>query len=93
MSKATALLGLNDAPSPAEIKEAFRKLALLHHPDSGGDPEKFRELKEACDTALEEAADRPCPNCGGKGKVKEQRGWVVAMVTCPDCGGTGYPNA
>lgn len=30
-----------------EIKRAFKKLAQEHHPDKGGDPAKFREVKEA----------------------------------------------
>ncbi|MBI2105236.1 molecular chaperone DnaJ, partial [Candidatus Woesearchaeota archaeon] len=30
-----------------EIKKAYKKLALKHHPDKGGDAEKFKELSEA----------------------------------------------
>jgi molecular chaperone DnaJ len=31
----------------AEIKKAYKKLALKHHPDRGGDAEKFKEISEA----------------------------------------------
>ncbi|MCX7265658.1 MAG: ribosome recycling factor, partial [Burkholderiales bacterium] len=31
----------------AEIKQAFRKLASQHHPDKGGDTQKFQEIQAA----------------------------------------------
>jgi molecular chaperone DnaJ len=41
------LLGVNKNSSADEIKTAFRKKAHEHHPDKGGDAEKFKELNEA----------------------------------------------
>lgn len=41
------ILGVSKNASPTEIKKAFRKLAQKHHPDKGGDPEKFKEINEA----------------------------------------------
>lgn len=42
------ILGVNKAASDDEIKKAFRKLAIKHHPDKeGGDEAKFKELNEA----------------------------------------------
>ena len=35
------------APTEDEIKKAFRKLAIKHHPDRGGSKEKFQEINEA----------------------------------------------
>lgn len=41
------ILGVSKSASPDEIKTAFRKKAHEHHPDKGGDAEKFKELNEA----------------------------------------------
>jgi molecular chaperone DnaJ len=40
-------LGVNKDASPDEIKSAYRKLAMEHHPDKGGDGEKFKSINEA----------------------------------------------
>jgi len=44
------ILGVSQDSSPDEIKKAFRKLAVKHHPDRGGDEKKFKEANEAYDT-------------------------------------------
>jgi molecular chaperone DnaJ len=41
------VLGVKKDASSDEIKKAFRKLARKHHPDAGGDEEKFKEINEA----------------------------------------------
>jgi len=41
------ILGVNKDASADEIKKAFRKSAVEHHPDRGGDEAKFKELNEA----------------------------------------------
>ena len=40
-------IGVAKDASDNEIKKAYRKLALQHHPDKGGDAEKFKEISEA----------------------------------------------
>ncbi len=45
------ILGVDKGASQDEIKKAFRKLALEHHPDkTGGADEKFKEINEAYST-------------------------------------------
>src|SRR3990167_9479262 len=42
------ILGVNKSASPDEIKKAFRRAAVQHHPDKeGGDETKFKEINEA----------------------------------------------
>ena len=36
------VLGVSLDAHPAEVTEAFRRFALRHHPDRGGDPEAFQ---------------------------------------------------
>ena len=40
-------LEINSDASENEIKKAYRKLAMKHHPDKGGDSAKFKEISAA----------------------------------------------
>jgi DnaJ family protein A protein 2 len=40
-------LGVSRGANDTEIKKAYRKLAVEHHPDKGGDAEKFKEVQKA----------------------------------------------
>lgn len=42
-----SILGVAKTATHEEIKKAYRKLAKEHHPDSGGDAEKFKQINEA----------------------------------------------
>lgn len=44
------LLGVTKESNQSEIKKAYRKLAIQHHPDKGGDPEIFKQVAEAYET-------------------------------------------
>lgn len=41
------VLGVPKTASPDELKKAFRRAAIEHHPDKGGDEAKFKEVNEA----------------------------------------------
>ena len=40
-------LGVEKNASDGDVKKAYRKLAMKHHPDKGGSPEKFKEISHA----------------------------------------------
>ena len=43
-------LGVDKTASPDDIQKAFRKAAMKHHPDRGGDPRQFQDIQEAYNT-------------------------------------------
>ena len=43
-------LGILRASVEADIRKTYKKLALIHHPDKGGDSEKFKSIKLAFET-------------------------------------------
>jgi molecular chaperone DnaJ len=52
------VLGVSKDASPDEIKKAFRRAAVQHHPDKeGGSEEKFKEINEAYEV-LKDASKR-----------------------------------
>ena len=54
-------LGIQSSASPDEVKKAYRAKALEHHPDKGGDEEKFKEVTEAYEilTGKRQGAQQP----------------------------------
>jgi DnaJ-class molecular chaperone len=50
-----SILGVTRQSSQEDIKKAYRKLAMEHHPDRGGDSVKFAEINEAYETLKDPA--------------------------------------
>ncbi|HET8991790.1 MAG TPA: molecular chaperone DnaJ [Candidatus Saccharimonadales bacterium] len=48
------VLGVSKDASADEIKKAFRRAAVEHHPDRGGDEQKFKEINEAYEVLKDE---------------------------------------
>ena len=61
-------LGVSPTASQDEIKRAYRKLAKQYHPDSGGDPEQFKQINHAYSIIGDEVKrrdyDRPTNSYG-----------------------------
>jgi molecular chaperone DnaJ len=49
------ILGVKKDASADEIKKAFRRAAVEHHPDRGGDEAKFKEVNEAYEVLKDES--------------------------------------
>ncbi|CAB4133619.1 CbpA DnaJ-class molecular chaperone [uncultured Caudovirales phage] len=50
------ILGVAENATQDEIKKAYKKLAMQHHPDRGGDTNKFQEIQSAYNVIGEEQA-------------------------------------
>lgn len=48
------ILGVSKGADTNEIRKAFKKQALVHHPDRGGDQEKFKQIQHAHDILTDE---------------------------------------
>lgn len=74
------VLGVDRKATADEIRRAYRKQALVHHPDKGGDPEKFKELTRANEVLSDEH----------KRAVYDQTGQIVGEDGGANQGGGGF---
>jgi len=49
------ILGIKEDATQADIRNAFRALARIHHPDAGGHEEDFKRLRKAYDEGMKVA--------------------------------------
>jgi len=50
MSNFYDILGVNRQANDVDLKKAYKKASMQHHPDRGGDESKFKEINEAYST-------------------------------------------
>lgn len=53
-----ATLGIKHGATKDEIKKAFHRLAHVHHPDKGGDIEKFKKINNAYQELMKQLEGR-----------------------------------
>ena len=68
-----AILGLDDSADQREIKVAYRKLSLKHHPDKGGDTQLFKKVTSAYEV-LSDGDKRALYDAGGMDAVEKGTG-------------------
>ena len=59
------ILGVTKDASTEDLKKAYRKKAIEHHPDKGGDESKFRKAAEAYETLSDDGKRREYDTFGG----------------------------
>lgn len=87
-------LGVGKGATDDAIKKAYRRLALKHHPDKNGDPDKFKKLTEVCevlkDPEKRRMYDQHGPNATNPGPGQPfPRGFSVEEVFGNMFGGFG----
>ncbi len=82
-------LGVSRNATADEIKKAFRKLARQHHPDTGGDEAKFKELNEAYEVLSDDKKRKLYDQYGTGNANQIPRGWGGGNVNVEDIFGGG----
>jgi len=73
-------LGILKTASEAEIKTAYRRLVLEHHPDKQGDPIKFRAVAEAYDVLGDPVKRQAYDTASTNARIVDLKGESSALV-------------
>lgn len=91
------ILGVAEDADQREIRAAYRKMAMIHHPDKGGDKETFQSIQGAYETLGDEDARKRYDHLlknpglpGGGGFPGEAGGFDFADLF--GGGGGGFPG-
>lgn len=78
MSDLYAILGLNRNASQEDIRDAFKKLAVKHHPDKGGNAETYKKIQNAYEVLRDENRRRMYDTTGSESENTVQQGGMAA---------------
>jgi len=81
------ILGISKNASPDQIKQAYRRMAMKHHPDKGGGAEAEARFKEIINEAIQILSDP------GKRSAYDQFGSAEGPNFSGGQGGFGFGNA
>jgi DnaJ-class molecular chaperone len=84
------LLEITRDATQEEIKKAYRKMAVKHHPDKGGDEEVFKKVSEAY-TVLSDESKKRVYDMGGDPNTQSGNPFNMGGGFNFNMGGGGFP--
>uniref|UniRef100_A0A7S2QZ80 J domain-containing protein n=1 Tax=Eucampia antarctica TaxID=49252 RepID=A0A7S2QZ80_9STRA len=85
-------LGIEKSADAKEIKKAYRKLAIKHHPDKGGDEAKFKEISAAYEILSDAEKRAKYDKFGLEGVSDDSPGHTTDDLFSMFFGGGGGPR-
>lgn len=79
------ILGIAPTSNTNAVRQAYRQLVKIHHPDVGGSAEKFKVILAAYQEAMRLACEKKCSKCLGTRKLVIRRGVSSVEIRCPVC--------
>jgi molecular chaperone DnaJ len=74
MSKLYELLGVNQTATGEDIKKAYKKMAIQHHPDKGGNEDTFKNMQRAYEVLKDPATRQQYDQMGDAAFEQHQMG-------------------
>ena len=85
-------LGIEKSATLEEVKKAYRTLAMLHHPDRGGNQEKFKKIAESYEILSDTEKRRSYDTFGKVEPGLNQGGNFPSELFSMFFNGGGFPN-
>ena len=85
-------LGISNDASADEIKRAYRKLVMKHHPDKGGNADTFKTIGQAYEVLNDPERKARYDQFGTDEPQHQQQGPDISQVFSQMFGGGGFPG-